>query len=71
MNTAEERGYLSFKISQYKLPKLKSKEKNTEKQAKYQNTHERWNKYKRCNIRVTGIKEERERNKRNIWNNNV
>ena len=71
MNTAEERGYLSFKISQYKPPKLKSEEKNIEKQAKYQNIHERWNNYKRCNTQVMGIKEERERNRRNIWNNNV
>ena len=71
MNTAEERRYWSFNISQYKPPKLKSEEKNTEKQAKYQNIHEWRNNYKRFNTQVMGIKEERERNRRNIWNSNI
>lgn len=54
---------MSLKICQYKLPKLKCKEKKRMKIYKKTDIQELWDNFNACNICITIITEEEERYK--------
>lgn len=58
---------VSWTTGQQTSPELK---REKEKELKKQNIQEPWDNFKKYNIHITGLSEEKRKGRRNIWSNN-